>query len=179
MMAWLNKVTDIIDKYAVGDSVNVPGSVDADFDRFSQHAPSSTVSDGLAEAFRSPHTPPFATMLSQLFSRSPSSQKTTVLNTLVATLGPVLVSQLLSKHGASSAASQLQSGSTSISPEIAEQVPSASIEAIAAEAEKRDPSIVDRISKFYGEQPALVKTLGGLALTVAMAKVAQRQTQRR
>jgi hypothetical protein len=48
---------------------------------------------------------------------------------------------------------------------------------MAAEAEAKDPSIVDRISKFYAEQPALIKTLGGLALTIAMAKIAQRQTQ--
>lgn len=54
-----------------------------------------------------------------------------------------------------------------------------SIEAMAAEAEKKDPSVVDRISKFYADQPALIKTLGGLALTVAMARVAQRQTQGR
>jgi hypothetical protein len=71
------------------------------------------------------------------------------------------------------------SGAASVSPEVAEQVPEQSIQAVAAEAEKKDPSIVDRISKFYADQPALIKTLGGLALTVAMAKVAQRQTQKR
>ena len=35
-----------------------------------------------------------------------------------------------------------------------------------------------RVSQFYADQPALIKTLGGLALTVAMAKVAQRQSRR-
>ena len=176
-MDWLNQISDIIDKYGTAASGNVPSSVDADFDHFSRTAPSSTVSDGLAEAFRSRQTPPFATMLSQLFDRSPSNQKTNVLNTLVATLGPALVSQLLAKHGANRAANELQGGSGQISAEVADQVPSNSIEAVAAEAEKKDPSIVDRISRFYAEQPALIKTLGGLALTVAMAKVAQRQTQ--
>lgn len=178
-MDWLSQLTDIMDKYGSGDSGNVPGSVDADFDRFSRTAPSATVSEGLAEAFRSHQTPPFASMLSQLFDRSPSNQKTNVLNTLVATLGPALVSQLLAKHGANRAAQELQGGNARISPEVAEQIPSNSIEAVAAEAEKKDPSVVDRISKFYAEQPALIKTLGGLALTVAMAKIAQRQTQTR
>lgn len=178
-MDWLNQITDIMDKYGSHDSRHVPGSVDADFDRFSRIAPPSTVSEGLAEAFRSRQTPPFASMLAQLFDRSPSSQKTNVLNTLVATLGPALVSQLLAKHGANRAAQELESGSATISPEVAEQIPSNSIEAVAEEAEKKDPSIVDRISKFYAEQPALIKTLGGLALTVAMAKIAQRQTQTR
>jgi hypothetical protein len=178
-MDWLNQITDIMDKYGSGRSDNVPGSVDVDFDRFSRTAPASTVSEGLAEAFRSRQTPPFATMLAQLFDRSPSSQKTNVLNVLVSTLGPALMSQLLAKHGANRAAQELQAGHATIPAEIAEQIPSNSIEAVAAEAEKKDPSIVDRISKFYADQPALIKTLGGLALTVAMAKIAQRQTQTR
>jgi hypothetical protein len=178
-MDWLNQISDIVDKYGTANSGQVPGSVDADFDRFSRMAPAEKVSEGVAEAFRSRQTPPFATMLSQLFDRSPLNQKTNVLNTLAATLGPALVSQLLAKHGAKLGVNELQGGRTSISPEIAEQIPSTSIEALAAEAEKKDPSIVDRISKFYAEQPALVKTLGGLALTVAMAKVAQSQTQAR
>lgn len=178
-MDWLDQVTDILDRYGSGEPNDVPGSVDTDFDRFSRIAPSSSVSEGLAEAFRSRQTPPFASMLSQLFGRSPSNQKTNVLNTLISTLGPALVSQLLAKHGANQAAQELQAGGTRISPEVVEQIPANSIEEVAAEAEKRDPSIVDRVSKFYAEQPALIKTLGGLALTVAMAKVAQRQTQTR
>jgi hypothetical protein len=178
-MDWLNQVTDVLDKYSVGPTSEIPGSVEADFDRLSRHAPPATVSEGLTEAFRSNQTPPFASMLSQLFGRSPSTQKSNVLNTLVATLGPALVAQLLARHGATRAATELEGGNTRVSPDVAEQVSQKSIEAIAAEAEKKDPSIVDRISKFYAEQPALIKTLGGLALTIAMAKVAQRQTQRR
>lgn len=178
-MDWLNQVTDILDKYGSSRSSNVPDTVDADFDRLSRTAPSEHVSEGLAEAFRSQQTPPFASMLSQLFGRSPANQKSNVLNTLVATLGPAVVSQLLARHGAGRAATELQNGGSKISPEVAEQIPASSVEAVAAEAEKKDPSIIDRISKFYADQPALIKTLGGLALTVAMAKVAQRQTQGR
>jgi hypothetical protein len=178
-MDWLNQVNDILDKYGTADASHVSSSAEADFDRLSRHAPPTTVSEGLAEAFRSNQTPPFASMLSQLFGRSPSTQKSNVLNTLIATLGPALVSQLLARHGATRAAKELDSGAASVSPEVAEQVPEQSIQAVAAEAEKKDPSIVDRISKFYADQPALIKTLGGLALTVAMAKVAQRQTQKR
>jgi hypothetical protein len=176
-MDWLNQVSDIMNKYGASRPDSIPDSVDDDFDRLSRLAPSAQVSEGLAEAFRSHQTPPFASMLSQLFERSPSNQKSNVLNTLIATLGPALVSQLLAKHGAGRAATELQAGGAKVSPDVAEQIPSTSIEAVAAEAEKRDPSIIDRISKFYADQPALIKTLGGLALTVAMAKVAQRQTQ--
>jgi len=52
------------------------------------------------------------------------------------------------------------------------------VEELAAEAEKKDPSILDRVGDFYADQPGLVKTLGGLALAVAMAKVAQGQAKR-
>jgi hypothetical protein len=41
--------------------------------------------------------------------------------------------------------------------------------------EKSDPSIVDKASAFYAQHSALVKTLGGAALTIALAKVAERQ----
>ena len=46
---------------------------------------------------------------------------------------------------------------------------------MAAEAEKKDPSIVDRISQLYAQQPQLVKTLGAAALSVVLAQVLQRQ----
>ncbi|MEJ7618376.1 MAG: hypothetical protein WKF30_15745 [Pyrinomonadaceae bacterium] len=44
-----------------------PATVDNDFDQFTQAAPQSAVSQGLAEAFRSDQTPPFGNMLGQLF----------------------------------------------------------------------------------------------------------------
>lgn len=113
-----------------------------------------------------------------MFQRSPSTQKTNVLNSLIASLGPAVVSQIMARHGANHVAQQLDNGQTTIAPEVAEQVPPASIEAAAAEAEKKDPSIVERVSEFYAGQPALIKTLGGLALTVALARVAQRQSGR-
>ena len=174
-MDWLNHVTDLIDKYGAGATNTAHESVDADFDKLSRHAPASNLSEGLAEAFRSPRTPPFAAMLSRLFGGSPTSQKSSVLNSLISALGPAIAAQLFASHGASRAAQELQQGKTVLPPEVAEQVPADSIEAAAREAEKKDPSIVDRISAIYAQQPALVKTLGGLALTVAMAKIAQRQ----
>ena len=57
-------------------------------------------------------------------------------------------------------------------------MPAEAVQELAAEAERTDPSVMDRISHFYADQPAIVKTLGGLALAVAMAKVAQGQTKR-
>jgi len=46
----------------------------------------------------------------------------------------------------------------------------------AGRAEKKDPSIVHTISDFYAQHPDVVKALGGLALAIAIAKIAQRQS---
>jgi len=51
-----------------------------------QTAPASAVADGLAGAFRSDATPPFAQMLAQLFERSPAPQRSNILNTLIGVL---------------------------------------------------------------------------------------------
>jgi hypothetical protein len=48
----------------------------------------------------------------------------------------------------------------------------AQIQQLAEHAERQDPSIVDKMSGFYAQHPDLVKTLGGAALTIALAKIA-------
>ena len=42
------------------------------------------------------------------------------------------------------------------------------------EAKAADPSIVDKVSGFYAQHTTLCKTLGGAALSICLAKVAQR-----
>jgi hypothetical protein len=69
----------------------------------------------------------------------------------------------------------LNSGQTELAPEQAQQIPTDAVREIAAQAEKQDPSIIDQIGSFYAEHPTLVKTLGGAALSIALAKLAQRQ----
>lgn len=174
-MDWLGQISGMLNKYGTGDANAVPDSVNGDFDHVVTHAPKAHLSEGLAEAFRSQRTPPFGNMLGQLFGASGAVQKTSLLNTLVTALGPTVMAQLLSKHGAAQAASELQNRGT-VPPEAANQIPASSVESLAVDAEKANPSIVDRVSDFYAEQPALVKTLGGVALTVALAKVAQAAT---
>ena len=45
----------------------------------------------------------------------------------------------------------------------------------AKEAEKRDPSVVDRVSDVFAEQPQLLKILGGAALAIALGRMAQKR----
>jgi hypothetical protein len=71
----------------------------------------------------------------------------------------------------------LQGGASKITPEQAAQVSPEAVQQLAAHAEKADPSIIDKASQFYAEHPTLIKTLGGAVLSVALAKVAERQSQ--
>jgi len=56
-----------------------------------------------------------------------------------------------------------------LSPEAVQQ--------LATHAQNSNPTIVESVSTFYAQHTTLIKTLGGTALTVALAKVAERQKQ--
>ena len=45
---------------------------------------------------------------------------------------------------------------------------------IATAAQKQDPSVLDRVGAYYAEHPLVVKVLGGAALAIALAQVANR-----
>jgi len=154
-----------------------------DFDQLSRTAPNSAVAEGLSAAFRSDTTPPFGNMVSQLFANSSGTQRASLMNTLLAAAGPMVLQQVMSRMGGmSNAGGGLAGllgnfsggGQPQVTPEMAEQIPPQAIEQIAAEAEKQDPSIIDRVSGFYAENPDVVKGLGAVALTVALAHLANR-----
>jgi hypothetical protein len=173
-MDWMQQVGGLLNAYANGSGDQTRAV--SDFDDVARAAPRDAMRTGLADAFRSSQTPPFASMLSQIFGRSGGTQRASVLNALISTLGPALVARVLAQRGAA-VPPQIQSGQA-VAPEVAEQIPPDAVEALAREAEQKDPSIVERISDFYADQPALIKTLGGAALVVAMAKIAQAQTRK-
>ena len=172
-MDWMQQLGGVLNRYAngAGDSAEAA----SDFDHIAQAAPRDAIGSGLADAFRSPQTPPFANMLSQMFGQSGGMQRAGVLNALVTTLGPLVVSRILAQRN-SPAAKQAESGQP-ISPDVAAQIQPEDVEALAAEAERKDPSVIDRLGQLYADQPALIKGLGGAALVVAMAKIAQAQSR--
>jgi hypothetical protein len=69
-MSWINELGGILDRYVGAQGGQPPATVHDDFDRVAQAAPPSDVADGLAAAFRSDATPPFAQMLAQLFGQN-------------------------------------------------------------------------------------------------------------
>lgn len=187
-MQWMDQISGMLQQYGGANPAQPSETVEDDFDQFTQAAPPSTVSQGLAEAFRSDQTPPFNQMVGQLFNNSNNQQRASLLNTLIAAAGPVVISQVLSRMGGGAASGGgggglssliglLGGGQTQVTPEQAAQIPPEAVQQIAREAENQDPSVIDRISGFYSEHPTLVKTLGAAALTIALMKIAEQQNR--
>ena len=184
-MDWMKQLGGVLDRYADGGAVRPPDSVHEDFDRFAQAAPPDALADGLSAAFRSDQTPPFPQMASQLFGRATGAQRANILNMLLTTVGPLVVQQILARRQRGTAASgqggvlgqilRGGSGAPQVTPETADQLDPQDVEDIAREAEKKDPSVIDKISQVYAQQPQLVKMLGGAALAIALGRMAQRR----
>jgi hypothetical protein len=174
-MDWMNQLSGILQQYSGAQGAQAPDTVHDDFDQLAQQAPQSALADGLAAAFRSEQTPAFGQMVSQLFSNASGQQRAGILNTLIGALGPTIAAQLFSQGGLSGLAGLLGGGQREITPEQAAQVSPEAVQQIAEQAESKDPSIIDRVSNFYAEHPTLVKTIGTAALTIALAKIAERQ----
>jgi hypothetical protein len=170
-MGLMGQVADLLKQYA-GGSTQVPQNVNEHFDQVARAAPQSSIADGIAAAFRSDQTPAFGQMLGSLFSQSNGEQKAGMLNQLIGSVGPGVLAQVV---GGGAMASLLGGGAQTITPQQAQQLSPDMVQQLAAHAEKNDSSIIDKASAFYAQHPEVVKTLGGAALSIALAKLAQRQ----
>jgi hypothetical protein len=161
--------------------------VEQDFDRVSQQADPEELRHGLSESFRSDQTPPFGNMVGQLFGQADSQQRTGMLNQLLTGIGPAVIGSLLgggrSSGGLGGGAggalggllSRMGSGQQpQVSPEEADKLNPEEIQELANRAEKENPGIIDHMSRFYAENPTMVKALGGAALAIVLGKMAQR-----
>jgi len=173
-MAFLDEIGGMLQKYAGASPQQPPPQTEQDFQQLAPAAPRDSLAHGLAEAFRSDQTPPFGNMLSSLFNQSSGQQKAGVLNALIASIGPSAVSQILSRFGSANHLGPMMEGSKTVSPELAEQIPSEAIHHAAEAAQKQDPDIVQRVSQIYAEHPTLIQTLGAGALAVVMGKMAHK-----
>jgi hypothetical protein len=159
-MSWLNDVTDLLKQYKGVPGSSPSSNAAADFAKVAQRAPASVMSDGVAEAFRSDSTPAFPEMISHLFGQSDGTQRAGILNHLITTAGPGALSGSLPN--------------TTVTPEQAQQIHPDAIRQLAEQAEKRDPSIIDKAGEFYAQHPTLVKSLGATALAVIMSHISRR-----
>jgi hypothetical protein len=164
-------IGNLLQQYLGGSAhANASRALD-DFDQVANAAPRSAMAQGVTEALRSDQTPPFPQMVSQMFDHSDPNQRAGMLNQLLGGLGPGLLSSV-----AGGVLGNLFRGNdapASISPEQAAKMTPEQVEQIAANAEKENPGIVDRMGEFYAENPTLVKAVGGAALAIILGRVAQ------
>lgn len=163
---------DMLKQYASGTGPTSEADVHQHFDQAAQSVPQNAMADALSHAFRSDDTPAFGQMVSSMFSQSNGEQKAGVLNQLLSSVGP---GALASIGGGGLLSRLLAGGTRQLSAEQAQTISSETVQQLATHAERADPSIVDKASFFYAQHPTLVKTLGAGVLSIAMAKLAQRQ----
>jgi len=174
-MTWTDQLGNLLKQYTSGGAAAAPApDVHAHFDQVAEAAPTSALIQGLSAAFNSDKTPAFGQMISNLFNNSSGEQKAGVINQILSSVPPGTLTSLLSGAGLAGIFGQ---GATQITPEQAQKISPEAVQELATQAHKADPSIVESVSTFYAQHTTLVKTLGGAALTIALAKVAESQKQ--
>lgn len=163
----------------------VSQQADQHFDQAAANTPPDILSGALASMFRSDQTPAFGQMAGQLFGQSSPNQQASMLNTILASVGPAVLASMMNKGGAGGGLGGLggllgqltgsSGGVPQLTPAQASQISPDQVQILADKAEQQNPGIVDQLSNFYAQHPTLVKTVGAAALSIALAKIAEAQ----
>jgi hypothetical protein len=162
---------DMLLKQASGSATS--SDVQEQFQRVTRSAPAEIVSRGIAAMFRSGLTPPFGQAAGQLFACADPGQKATMLNELLAGIGMDRLHELAS--GASDPALAtvvdrlVPDGLVAVTATQAMSVTSEQASQLAHYAEQHAPGTVERMSAYYARHPDLIQSLGGVAISVALA----------
>jgi len=166
---------DVLQQYAQGS--NSSANAVQQFDQVASDAPPDLMCDGIAEALRSDRTPPMQSMVGQLFGQSNPQQRAGLLNELLRSVGPGVLSSVAGGAlGRILGGGNHPSGSApSITPAQADALTPDQVSEVAAHAQANDPNIADRIGGFYAQHPEVVKALGGAALAIVLGRMANRR----
>jgi hypothetical protein len=137
------------------------------FDDVANSAPSDVLAKGLAGAFRSDQTPAIGEMVGKMFGNSNGEQQAGLLNQIIASLGPVAAASL----AGGVLGGIIKPGSNQIAPDQASQLSPQQVQDVVEHAHQINPGIADDLAGFYAQHSGLIKTLGGAALAIAMAKM--------
>ena len=146
---------------------------DEHFDQVAQAVPSNVLADGLAHAFRSEQTPDIGAMVGQMFGNSNGQQQAGMLNQILASLGHGAAASL----GGGTLGGVMGSGSSQITPAQASQLSPQQVQDVVEQANQMNPGIADQLAAFYSQHSGLIKTLGGAALAVVLAKMKDHVSQ--
>lgn len=166
----------LLSQLAGGES---PSDVTDQFHQIAQSAPPDLISQGLTAMFHSDQTPPFGQMAGQLFGQANPNQQAGMVNQLLSSMGPSVLASLAGGAGGGALAGLLaqfsRSGNASgaLTPDQVSSLTQEQVQQIATHAEQHNSRVVEQMSGFYAEHAGLIKTLGGAALSIALAKMAQ------
>jgi hypothetical protein len=165
----------VLEQYSGGANGQQGRAVEQDFDDIAKNSSSEELSHGLTEAFRSSQTAPFGEMVGQLFGQANTHERTGMLNQLLSSVGPSVLGSVLGGGALGGLLNRTGEGEqVRLRPEDADKLTPEQVRELADHAEKENPGIIEKMSGFYAQNPALVKSLGGAALAIALGKMSQR-----
>jgi hypothetical protein len=166
-------LSSVLQQYAADTGVYSTEKVERDFVRITRELPAEHVTNGLSEALRSEQTPPFDQVVGQSFEQGDAEQRAGMLNQLLDGAGPAVMKSLMDSGVSHDALHSSDRQEPSVTPELAGQLHPELVQQVAREAHQENPGVIDKMSNFYVDDPALVTTLGGGTLSVVMSKIAE------
>lgn len=169
-----NDVSAVLRQYAAETGVHSVQKVEQDFVAIAQQVPADEITGGLVQAIHSEQTPPFDELMRQSFERADAAQRTAMLKRLLdgaspRVLQPLTDNSVLHYIGRD----EYRVAAVHVDDTIAGTLSPGVFQQIASEAAAQDPSVVDRMSEFYAVDPDAGRTLGGVALSVALGKMSE------
>jgi len=104
-----------------------------------------------------------------IYAKANPQQQAGMLNQILGSLNPGALSSLGGVLGGLAGGGHVQ-----VSPQQVSEISPSQVQDLANRAEQHSPGVFDRLGQFYAQHPQLVKTLGSAALTIALAKIADR-----
>jgi len=168
----MNRRTDVsavLQQYVTETGVHSVRKVEQDFVAVVQHLPAEHVTSGLAEAMHSEQTPPFEDMVSESFERGDGHLRAGMLKRLLDVAGPEVVKPLVD----GGVLPRTADGGPFVDTGFVQTLDANVVRRIAREAVQGKPAVIHRMSEFYAVDPDAGRTLGGVALSVALGKIAE------
>ena len=132
-----------------------PPQVVEHFDQVAREVPPEDLEDGIVDAFNADETPPFEDMVAQLYDRSDDDTRAGLLSEILGSLPGGLAGRLRERN--------------------VRDIPPQDVQVAAREAAKANPSLLQRVGRYYAKHPQMVQVLGQAALGIIMRHVARRR----
>lgn len=145
--------------------VGAAGPTPTQVDEVAQNANREQVQGGVAAALGSAGAPQLSNVVAELFAKSTPEQRAAILNAITERLG----AGALANVAGGVLAGHEGTGTPAVSADETAAITPDHVRDVVDAATAQDPGLLQRVSSFYAEHPALVKTLGSGLLMVALA----------